>query len=97
MSVGFFLVMLSLQLNIKTEKVVGKKFLENRVLSAFLFCHRPLGLADRGAREAVHFTFSLGFLKQLPDHSPQKQAGPPSYDHGVSLWAGRQFVEGQKE
>lgn len=62
----FPLVVHSLQLDIKTGKVAGKKFLEKRVLSTLAFYHLREVLFDGAIKETVQFAFPCGFLKKLP-------------------------------
>ena len=85
-SVNFFLMIHYLQFEIKREKVVGKKFLEDKVLSGFVLHQPPRSPVDGGVRNRVHFTSSSGFLESPPTMDPRtQQAGLPSDDQRLGL------------
>lgn len=88
----------SLQFEIEREKVVGKKFLEDKVLSGFVFHQPPRSPVDGGVRKRVHFTSSSGFLESPPTTAPRaQQAGPPAGDQRLGLPApGGGLFEGRR-
>lgn len=87
-----------LHFEIERGKVVGKEFLEDEVLSGFVFHQPPRSPVDGGVRKRVHCTSSSGFVESPPTTVPRtQQAGPPSGDQRLGLpGPGDDLFEGRR-